>query len=112
FERHHRRLQSDVIVVCDTENIEVGLPCITYSLRGIVAANVEVRSGEMPVHSGTGGGTLPDAAIALNVILSRLFWDNGPLPIPGYYDKVRPLTDTDRAAFRPLPRAQHKCRKD
>ena len=28
---------SDVIVVCDTENIEVGLPSITYSLRGIVA---------------------------------------------------------------------------
>ena len=27
---------SDVIVVCDTENIETGLPCLTYSLRGIV----------------------------------------------------------------------------
>src|SRR3954449_9276083 len=26
LERHHARLQSDVIVVCDTENIEVGLP--------------------------------------------------------------------------------------
>src|SRR5262245_66297519 len=38
FERHHQKLKSDVIVVCDTENIEVGLPCITYSLRGIVAA--------------------------------------------------------------------------
>jgi cysteinylglycine-S-conjugate dipeptidase len=112
FERHHQRLQSDVIVVCDTENIEVGLPCITYSLRGIVAANVEVRSGEMPVHSGTGGGTLPDAAIALNLILSRLYWDNGPLPIPGYYDKVRPLTDKERAAFRRLPGDEDKWRKD
>src|SRR5215208_3818340 len=37
FERHKSRLKSDVIVVCDTENIEVGLPCVTYSLRGIVA---------------------------------------------------------------------------
>ena len=32
-----KRIQSDVIVVCDTENIETGLPSITYSLRGIVA---------------------------------------------------------------------------
>jgi acetylornithine deacetylase/succinyl-diaminopimelate desuccinylase-like protein len=101
-----------VIVVCDTENIEVGLPCVTYSLRGIVAAKVEVRSAEIPVHSGTGGGSLPDAAIALNVILSRLYWDHGPLPVPGFYDKVRPLTDKERAAFRRLPGDEAQWRKD
>jgi cysteinylglycine-S-conjugate dipeptidase len=112
FERHARKLKSDVIVVCDTENIEVGLPCVTYSLRGIVAAKVEVRSAEIPVHSGMGGGSLPDAAIALNVVLSRLFWDNGPLPIPGIYDKVRPLTDKERAAVRRLPGDEAKWRKD
>jgi len=112
FERHHQRLMSDVIVVCDTENIEVGVPCVTYSLRGIVAANVEVRSGEIPVHSGMAGGTLPDAAIALNHILGRLFWDNAPLPIPGLYDKVRPLTEKERAAFRKLPGGEDKWRKD
>ena len=112
FERHHAKLKSDVIIVCDTENIEIGQPCITYSLRGIVTANVEVRSAEVPVHSGMAGGSLPDAAIALNVILSRLFWDNGPLPIPGYYDKVRPLTEKERAAFKRLPGDQDKWRKD
>ena len=47
-----------MIVVCDTENIEVGLPCITYSLRGIVAVMVEVQSAKMPVHSGMAGGAL------------------------------------------------------
>ncbi|MSR55521.1 MAG: dipeptidase [Gemmataceae bacterium] len=112
FERHHEKLHSDVIVVCDTENIEVGQPCITYSLRGIVTANVEVRSAEVPVHSGMGGGSLPDAAIALNVILGRLFWDNGPLPIPGYYDTVRPLTEKERAAFKRLPGDLDTWRKD
>lgn len=112
FERHKSRLKSDVIVVCDTENIEVGLPCVTYSLRGIVAAKVEVRSGEIPVHSGMGGGSLPDAAIALNTILSRLYWDHGPLPIPGFYDKVRPLTEKERAAFRRLPGDEAQWRKD
>ena len=57
----------------------------------------------MPVHSGMGGGALPDAAIALNAILGRLYWENGPLPIPGMYDQVRPLTDKERAAFNKLP---------
>jgi len=112
LERHQQKLKSDVIVVCDTENIEVGLPCVTYSLRGIVAAHVEVRSAEIPVHSGMGGGSLPDAAIALNVILSRLYWDHDKVPIPGLYDKVRPLTDKERAAFRKLPGGEEKWRKD
>lgn len=103
FEAHRDRLKSDVIVVCDTENIEVGLPCITYSLRGIVSVLVEAATARIPVHSGMGGGGLPDAAIALNHILGRLYWDNGPLPIPGYYDQVRPLTDKERAGFSRLP---------
>ena len=112
FDRYKDKLKSDVIVVCDTENIEVGLPCITYSLRGIVTASVEVRSAELPVHSGMGGGALPDAAIALNVFLSRLFWDKGPLPIPGYYDEVRPLTEKEKVAVRKLPGDEAKWRKD
>jgi acetylornithine deacetylase/succinyl-diaminopimelate desuccinylase-like protein len=112
FQQYKKRIASDVIVVCDTENIEVGLPCVTYSLRGIVAAQVEVKSATLPVHSGMAGGALADAAIALNVVLSRLFWGNGPLPIPGYYDKVRPLTEKERQAFRKLPGEEAKLRQD
>src|SRR6516225_568435 len=99
FKEHKERIQSDVIVVCDTENIESGLPSITYSLRGIVAVQVDVRSAASPVHSGMGGGYTADAAIALNVILSRLFWDHGRLPIPNYYKSVRSLTDGERRVF-------------
>jgi acetylornithine deacetylase/succinyl-diaminopimelate desuccinylase-like protein len=103
FDVHKERIKSDVIVVCDTENIEVGIPSITYSLRGIVAVQVDVSSARIPVHSGMGGGGLPDAAIALNTILGRLYWDNGPLPIPGFYDQVRQLSDKEKAAFNRLP---------
>lgn len=112
FEVHKERIKSDVIVVCDTENIEVGIPSITYSLRGIVAVQVDVNTAKIPVHSGMGGGGLPDAAIALSVILGRLYWDNGPLPIPGFYDQVRPLSDKERAAFNRLPFNGDKFRKD
>jgi acetylornithine deacetylase/succinyl-diaminopimelate desuccinylase-like protein len=112
FETYRQKIQSDVIVVCDTENIEVGIPSITYSLRGIVAVQVEVCSARVPVHSGMGGGGLPDAAIALNHILGRLYWDNGPLPIPGFYDQVRVLTDKERQAFRKLPFDGDKFRRE
>jgi len=112
FEVHKKKIASDVIVVCDTENIEVGLPSITYSLRGIVAVMVEVTSATIPVHSGMAGGSLPDAAIALNAVLARLYWGNGPLKVPGIYDSVRPLTEKERAAFKKLPWDDTKFRKE
>ncbi|HWG41354.1 MAG TPA: M20/M25/M40 family metallo-hydrolase [Gemmataceae bacterium] len=112
FHEHQKRLHSDVIVVCDTENLDTGLPSITYALRGIVAVTVEVESARLPVHSGMGGGALADAALALNVILSRLYWGNGPLPIPHFYDKVRPLTPREREALAVLPADEAKFRDD
>ena len=99
FKEHRDRLLSDVIVVCDTENVDTGIPSLTYSLRGIVAVDVEVECAAMPVHSGMAGGALADAALALSVLLSRFYWGDGPLPIPGYYDRVRPTTDAERRAF-------------
>jgi acetylornithine deacetylase/succinyl-diaminopimelate desuccinylase-like protein len=112
FREHQARLKSDVIVVCDTENIEVGKPSITYSLRGIVAALVEVQSARMPVHSGMAGGALADAALALDVALARLYWKNGRLPVPGLYDRVRPLTEAERRALAALPADEGKLRSD
>jgi acetylornithine deacetylase/succinyl-diaminopimelate desuccinylase-like protein len=112
FELYKKKLMSDVIVVCDTENIEVGLPSITYSLRGIVGVQIDVQSAELPIHSGMGGGAIPDSAIALNAILGRLYWNNGPLPIPGMYERVRRLTEKERQTFRDLPFNEAKFRKE
>jgi acetylornithine deacetylase/succinyl-diaminopimelate desuccinylase-like protein len=112
FKQYRDKIKSDVIVVCDTENIETGLPSVTYSLRGVVAAVVEVRSAGLPVHSGMAGGALADAALALNVILSRLYWNNSRLPIPGYYDRVKPMTAKERATLQALPGDEAKWRAD
>lgn len=103
FEQHKDKLMSDVIVVCDTENIEADLPSITYSLRGIVSMLVEVQSATQPNHSGMVGGFLADSALALNVILSRLYWKRGKIPVRGLYKDVRKLTAKETKAFRSLP---------
>jgi acetylornithine deacetylase/succinyl-diaminopimelate desuccinylase-like protein len=112
FQEYKQRIRSDVIVVCDTENIDTGLPSITYSLRGIVALTVEVESAKGPVHSGMAGGALADSAVALNVILSRLYWKNGKLPVPGMYDGVRKVTAAERRTFDALPYDEAKMRRD
>jgi acetylornithine deacetylase/succinyl-diaminopimelate desuccinylase-like protein len=103
FNRHKDRIKSDVIVVCDTENLKIGLPSLTYSLRGITAVTVTVEGMTAPSHSGMVGGALPDPAIGLASILARLNWGNGRIPIPGFYDDVRPLTDAERKGFAAMP---------
>jgi acetylornithine deacetylase/succinyl-diaminopimelate desuccinylase-like protein len=112
FTAERERLLADVIAVCDTGNLETGLPCLTTSLRGVVSLHVEVRTAEAPVHSGIGGGYLADAALALSVILSRFYDEGGRYPVPGLYDGVRPLTEAERAAFRELPGDDARMREE
>lgn len=111
FSENRSRIQADIIVVCDTENIRVGLPSITYSLRGIVTLLVEVKSALIPVHSGMAGGAFADSALALAKVLSRLCWEDGPIPIQGFYDSVKPLTDSERKVIESLPVDSDALRK-
>jgi acetylornithine deacetylase/succinyl-diaminopimelate desuccinylase-like protein len=112
FKEQKERIASDVIVVCDTENLAPGLPCLTYALRGLVGLLIEVETAKIPVHSGMAGGVLPDAALALDVILARLYWKNGPLPIPHFYDSVRPVTAKERRTLKDLPAEEAQWRRD
>lgn len=111
FSENRSRIQADIIVVCDTENIRVGLPSITYSLRGIVTLLVEVKSALIPVHSGMAGGAFADSALALTKVLSRFCWEDGPIPIQGFYDSVKPLTDSERTVIESLPVDSDALRK-
>ena len=111
FSENRSRIQADIIVVCDTENIRVGLPSITYSLRGIVTLLVEVKSALIPVHSGMAGGAFADSALALTKVLSKLCWEDGPIPIQGFYDSVKPLTDSERKVIESLPVDSDALRK-
>jgi cysteinylglycine-S-conjugate dipeptidase len=112
FEQYQKMLQADVIVVCDTGNVETGIPCITYSLRGIVEVLVEVEALKQPVHSGAGGGVLPDPAIALAEILGRLTWRRKRIPVPGLYEGVKPLTAAEKADYKALPITEEKLKKE
>jgi acetylornithine deacetylase/succinyl-diaminopimelate desuccinylase-like protein len=113
FVKKNRKLvDADVIIVCDTGNVATGHPSITYSLRGVISLMVEVQTADGPRHSGFAGGVMPDAAIALNVILSRLFWANGKVRVPGFYDGITPLTAQQRKWLEELPSDESKIRHE
>ncbi len=46
------------------------------------------------------------------MILSRLYWKQGKIPVPGLYDKVRKLTAKEKKTFRSLPGNEASWRKE
>jgi acetylornithine deacetylase/succinyl-diaminopimelate desuccinylase-like protein len=91
---HLDDLRADFLVLADAGNWSVGVPGITYSLRGLAGADVELRALEGPVHSGMGGGAIPDPVLGLARILASLVDDHGSPAIDGL-DAPRPLTDEE-----------------
>ncbi|MBJ7433239.1 MAG: M20/M25/M40 family metallo-hydrolase, partial [Microbacteriaceae bacterium] len=64
LDRHAAILNSDIIVVADSDNRSVDIPSLTVSLRGNVAFSLSVSTLEHASHSGMLGGAVPDAMMA------------------------------------------------
>jgi acetylornithine deacetylase/succinyl-diaminopimelate desuccinylase-like protein len=108
---HRARLACDFIVLCDTPNFARGVPALTYRLRGNCIVDVEVRCLERPVHSGQGGGLLPDAVMILCSLIARLQREDGTLAIPGLDERVH-VDESQLAAMRALPFDREQVRHD
>ena len=82
---HQDRLAADVIVIADSGNWDIGEPALTTSLRGLVRADIEVRTLTHAVHSGMWGGLVPDALITLSRLIATLHDDAGDVAVDGLH---------------------------
>jgi acetylornithine deacetylase/succinyl-diaminopimelate desuccinylase-like protein len=83
LDEYREMLSSDAIIIGDAGNWRVGVPGLTTSLRGLVDCVVTVRTLEYAVHSGSFGGTYPDAITSLARLLARLHHDDGSVAVAG-----------------------------
>jgi acetylornithine deacetylase/succinyl-diaminopimelate desuccinylase-like protein len=101
--QNHDALKSDVAVVSDTGMIERGVPTLSYGLRGVTALEVKVTGPKMDLHSGIFGGAVANPITALAQLLATLHDPEGRVAIAGFYDRVKPLENWEREAWRKLP---------
>jgi acetylornithine deacetylase/succinyl-diaminopimelate desuccinylase-like protein len=92
----------DACVVLDGWMKTRNTPEFVVATRGLVALDVEVRTGERDLHSGHYGGTALNAIHALATALGALFPKDGRLPEP-LRAGVTPAGDDEVAGWRALP---------
>jgi acetylornithine deacetylase/succinyl-diaminopimelate desuccinylase-like protein len=93
---HLDQLRSDVLVLADAGNWEVGVPGLTYSLRGLAALDIKLRALNGPQHSGMTGGVIPDPVMALAKIVASLTDEYGDPVFDGAFAGLRPPTAAER----------------
>lgn len=94
--RHGDLLAADAVVVADLVNWQVGVPSLTYLLRGMVDVTVEVRVLQHAVHSGMYGGPVPDPLTALVKLLADLTDETGAVTLPALRAGLRAPSEEER----------------
>jgi acetylornithine deacetylase/succinyl-diaminopimelate desuccinylase-like protein len=110
--KHKDELRADVCVISDTNQFARGVPAITYGLRGLVYCEIFLTGPSHDLHSGMFGGAVPNPANALCELLATLHTPDGRVNIPGFYDDVRPLEESERAAWAKLPFDEEQFKKE
>jgi acetylornithine deacetylase/succinyl-diaminopimelate desuccinylase-like protein len=83
LDQYRDELASDVMVIADSTNWDIGVPALTTSLRGLAGCVVEVRTLDHAVHSGMWGGVAPDALTTLIQLLATLHDAEGNVAVEG-----------------------------
>jgi acetylornithine deacetylase/succinyl-diaminopimelate desuccinylase-like protein len=96
-------LEADFVCVSDTAMFGRGIPSLCVGLRGLAILEVHVSGPKQDLHSGSFGGGVVNPVNALAKMIASLHDDDGRVAVKGFYDKVVPLTDADRAEIAGLP---------
>lgn len=110
-QQHKDLLQCDVVLNADSGIIQKNLPSMIYGLRGLAYFELWVHGPDHDLHSGTFGGTVHNPAQALCELIAGMHAPDGRVTLPGFYDRVRTLSDEERAELARLPHNDDEWRK-
>jgi len=105
------KLACDVVLISDTSVIANDTPSVTVGLRGLSYVEVEVTGPNKDLHSGVYGGAVGNPINILCEMIASLRDENNHITIPGFYDKVLTVSDSDRAEMNKAPFSMEAYKK-
>ena len=113
FVQSHRELLAcNCVVVSDTEMWAEDVPALSYGLRGLLGAEIELRGPNRDLHSGLYGGAVPNPLNQLARLIALLHDEEGRVTIPGFYDDVRPVEAWEKEGYAQLNLDEKAYRED
>ena len=104
FIREHKdMLNADLVLISDGPVDVSGRSRLEFGVRGVVSFELRARGANQDLHSGNWGGVAPNPLWTLVHLLSTMKNAQGEITIEGFYDKVEPPTELERAALARLP---------
>ena len=103
LQEHKDLLSCSFALNPDAGMIAADYPTIVYSLRGLAYFELKVFGPEHDLHSGLFGGVVHNPAIVLSDLIAGMHDLKGRITLPGFYDKVLPISDEERQALSQLP---------
>lgn len=100
--KKHKDLIGDIdwILLANSYWLDDDFPCLTYGLRGVVHATIQVESERPDMHSGVDGSHLIHEALKdLVALLATLTDSKGRVNIPGFYDPILQITDAENELY-------------
>ncbi|MFE5844925.1 dipeptidase [Streptomyces niveus] len=102
-EQRAARLAADVVIVSDTGMWSEDTPTVCTGMRGLAECEIELYGPDQDIHSGSFGGAVPNPATVAARLVAALHDEHERVTVPGFYDGITPLTDTERALIAELP---------
>ncbi len=103
LEARKDQLRCDCVVISDSSQFAPGQPAITYGLRGLSYYELTLQGPKQDLHSGVFGGAVTNPAVALTQLLSGLIDSQGRIQVPGFYDDVVELQESEQQDLNNLP---------
>jgi acetylornithine deacetylase/succinyl-diaminopimelate desuccinylase-like protein len=100
---NHDRLACDIVLSADGLQWAEDQGAIFLGVKGMCAAQIDIETSAMDLHSGLYGGAVPNAVHAMVELLNTLRSKDGTIQVEGFFNQVVPLTDKERAAIDEVP---------
>jgi len=97
------RLRADFVLSADGAMWRPGVSSLNLSSRGSCALEFSLTGPAKDLHSGRHGGAILNPLVAIARLVASLHDAQGQVAVKGFYDQVRELSDTERAAIHSIP---------
>jgi acetylornithine deacetylase/succinyl-diaminopimelate desuccinylase-like protein len=103
LKKNNEKFSCDVVLNGDTMMVAPNTPTLIYALRGLAYYELRITTLSHDLHSGIFGGAVPNAGKILCDLIAGMHDSTGRVTLPGFYDDVLSLDQTERDELARIP---------